>query len=212
MGSRLKASNAVIVDLDRTLVTVNTFREYTIFACRMAIRRLRLLTAMSMATAVAMRKARMISHGRMKLRILRTSEPIMNERLLMEFSVLIAKHFNPIVIKEITRLKEEGISLILASAAPESYASLIARLANIDYHIATPASAAADWKECVGEEKKSRVLKLLREMGLNADGIMTDHLDDLPLMRLMSGKITLVSPKKETLDAVNAEGLSYKIV
>ncbi|MCM1518076.1 MAG: haloacid dehalogenase-like hydrolase [Pseudoflavonifractor sp.] len=212
MGSRLPTSDAVIIDLDGTLATVNTFKEYIIFAGRKAMADMRLMTAARIAARVVMRKLRLTSHSSMKWHILSATEPIMSAKRLSEFTRRLESHINPAVMSEIARLKDDGYRVILATAAPESYAERIARLVEADYCLSTPPSSAAGWKECVAEEKKARVIILLNTHGLTAAGIITDHSDDLPLMRIVPGRILLVSPEKETLDAVSAEGLDYKIL
>lgn len=212
MGDRLIANNAtVIVDLDGTLLTRNSFKEYLKFAGWQSLRRLRIDVIPRIATWIAVRKLRLITHSRLKQRLMHITEPIMGPDELHKFANKLARYIHPTVLKVCRQLRQTNYTVILATAAPASYATLIAQGVSLDGCIATPSSDTPDWREVVREEKRDQVLALLQRNGLSLYAIITDHYDDLPLMRV-SEEITLVSPNKKTLDAVNAEGLLYGII
>lgn len=213
MGDRQLNSfcSAIIVDLDGTLLTRNSFKEYLKFAAWQSLRRLRIDIIPRVAAWIAVRKLRLITHSQLKQRLLRVTEPIMGHDELHKFANRLARYINPSVCRMCRQQRQAGKAVILATAAPASYASLIAQGVSLDGCIATPPSDTQDWRETVREEKRDQVLALLRRNKLSLHGIITDHHDDLPLMRV-SENITLVSPDKKTLDAVNAEGLLYNII
>lgn len=213
MGDRQLNSfcSAIIVDLDGTLLTRNSFKKYLKFAAWQSLRRLRIDIIPRVAAWIAVRKLRLITHSQLKQRLLRVTEPIMGHDELHKFANRLARYINPSVCRMCRQQRQAGKAVILATAAPASYASLIAQGVSLDGCIATPPSDTQDWRETVREEKRDQVLALLRRNKLSLHGIITDHHDDLPLMRV-SENITLVSPDKKTLDAVNAEGLLYNII
>lgn len=212
MGDRLlTCRTAIIVDLDGTLLRRNSFKEYLKFAAWQSLRQLRIDVIPRIAAWIAVRKLRLITHSRLKQRLMRITEPIMGPDELHKFANRLARHIHPKVLKLCRQMRQTNSAVILATAAPASYAALIAQGVSLDGCIATPSSDTPDWRETVREEKRDQVLAFLQCHELSLCAIITDHRDDLPLMRAAKD-IVLVSPNKKTLDAVNAEGLLYGII
>lgn len=212
MGDRLlTCRTAIIVDLDGTLLRRNSFKKYLKFAAWQSLRQLRIDVIPRIAAWIAVRKLRLITHSRLKQRLMRVTEPIMGPDELHKFANRLARHIHPKVLKLCRQMRQTNSAVILATAAPASYAALIAQGVSLDGCIATPSSDTPDWRETVREEKRDQVLAFLQCHELSLCAIITDHRDDLPLMRAAKD-IVLVSPNKKTLDAVNAEGLLYGII
>ena len=70
--------------------------------------------------------------------------------------------------------------------------------------------------ECRGERKKSRVEEYLDTEKLTLEAVITDHSDDIPLIKAClnrGGKVTLVSPDKKTTDKLKQQGIySYTTI
>ena len=70
--------------------------------------------------------------------------------------------------------------------------------------------------ECRGERKKSRVEEYLDTEKLTLEAVITDHSDDIPLIKACinrSGKVFLVSPDLTTISKLKQERItSYTII
>lgn len=213
MGHRCeKMTPMIVVDLDGTLVASNTFRDYLLFAAKQSMGHNKHFIALQITIAVFLRKLRLISHSRLKKSVLAATSQFMTPSLLEDFATGVLNKRNLKVIAKCNEFRNKGFRIVLATAAPASYAEFISRKCNFDACIATPPADTIDWEENKGLYKRDNVLLFAKENGCSYEGIITDHYDDLPLLRLSRIKPMLVSPKKKTLDALNAEGLSFQIL
>lgn len=204
---------ALVIDLDGTLVDVNTFREYIVFAAKEAVKSGRPEIAARMAMAVALRKARMISHNCMKRNILHASGRLMNAERLGRFVDILLKNVNLNVAQLVTQKHAEGWFVSLATAAPENYAEVFARNFPFDSICATPMpKGGEDWRENVGEVKRDRVVELLALNDARLSIFVTDHYDDLPLLALEKDTNNLVKPSCQTLEACRSLGIPFRIM
>ncbi|OBQ55504.1 hypothetical protein VQ01_08595 [Tamlana sp. s12] len=103
---------------------------------------------------------------------------------------------------------------ILATAAPLCYAKIIAEKEGFNYCIATEFTNvpfSGDF-ENVSLTKKRNVLDFLEAQGLKKiDVFITDHLDDLPLIKV-SNQNVVVQPYKEFLEVLNQENISFRVI
>lgn len=170
------------VDLDGTLITGNSLHEYIRCGLRHGCLRDRLAIAM----ALGMRKLRLITHVGMKRRVLPHIKP--TEALREDFVRRTCDMLRPSVVGEIERWRENGATVLLATAAPETYVSW---LWQGDYVCTDPHSAT----ECRGEEKLRRVIAYASGHGLRFAAAITDHPDDAPMlghegiMRIQAGRV-----------------------
>lgn len=201
---------ALVIDLDGTLVDVNTFREYIVFAAKEAVKSGRPDIAARMAMAVALRKARMISHSCMKRNILHASGRLMNAERLGRFVDILLKNVNLNVAQLVTQKHAEGWFVCLATAAPENYAEVFARNFPFDSICATPMpKGGEDWRENVGEVKRDKVEELLALNDARLSIFVTDHYDDLPLLVLEKDTNFLVDPSCQTEEICLSKGISF---
>lgn len=157
------------VDLDGTLITGNSLHEYI----RCGLRHGGLRARMAIFAALGLRKLRLVSHVGMKRRVLPHIKP--SAQLRDDFSRRVRAMLRMSVVGEIKRWRDAGATVLLASAAPETY---IGWLWDGDY-VCTDAGSAV---ECRGAEKLRRVLAYASERGLRLAGVVTDHPDDLPIL------------------------------
>lgn len=183
---------AIVVDLDGTLVDTNTFSRFTL-----ALMRKPKMT-MSVAITALGRKMRLYSHAEAKQRILRLADARTNSRFIDHFvEQTVQNHLRDTVYSLALREQKKGALIILATAAPEMYAAVIARYTGLDGFIATPTGGA----ENKGKVKAQRVKQWLEENDATLGAVITDHADDLPLMQLAADNeagIWLVNPSERT--------------
>lgn len=185
----VEGRKVTVVDLDGTLVQGNTLHLYLRAAVRCLWWR-RPLTALRVAMLMAARAARLIPHSTMKYGAARAvgAHPAVIARLKG------TAHFNPQVIKLLEERKVMGDTVLLATAAFTFYARELWNSELIGSDL-----AAGPSEECRGERKAAAVAAYLRTHRANLSCVITDHHDDLPLLRLNpTGPNYLINPSKKT--------------
>ncbi|WP_194093925.1 HAD family hydrolase [Marivivens aquimaris] len=90
------------------------------------------------------------------------------------------------VLTGLARLRDDGAQIILATAAPDLYAAPLAASLGASC-LATRSSVGPDWHELLGTRKAEAAARLI-EADEDPAGVrvvvLTDHSDDLPLLRL----------------------------
>lgn len=174
------------VDLDGTLLAGNSLHAYirSGFRCGGIGVKLRL------AAILALRRLKLISHLTMKRRALAAICP--GERLRSDFVSRVRPLVRPEVMSLIERHRAAGGAVLLATAAAGGYVSWIWEG---DFVATDPAARV----ECRGEEKLRRVLAFAGSRGLRLGVVVTDHPDDLPLLRHPGTRRILVAPKDPAL-------------
>ncbi len=203
---------ALVVDLDGSLLATNTFRDYLLFTGKLLARRLNLAPLVGMVKVVAERKLRLVSHSTMKRRVLSLTVRRLSPDDLSKFVDELVTRENKVVTSFVELCRAEGWHCVLATAAPSIYADNVASHFHFEASLATPLPDDPGWKEYCGEVKLAAVKTYLALHGLKLAAVVTDHHDDIPLMRFNVGYNYLVSPSPETLEAVAGEGVSYRIM
>ncbi|MBU3823021.1 haloacid dehalogenase-like hydrolase [Flavobacteriaceae bacterium XHP0103] len=195
----------LVVDLDGTLYTINTFHHFLKFLLFYSFRQFKFWLSSKLLVVILLRMLRLVSHSKMKYLILKS---IQKEEI--DYSAFIER------INKYKRLIGEVSNpdfhlKILATAAPSCYASLIAKNENFDVCLGTgfPAEEYKNNYENKGEIKKNSVLKYLRSVGVcQIDTMITDHLDDLPLMKVSSNNI-LYCPNQFLEEELNKNAITF---
>lgn len=91
---RKMRQKAIVIDLDCTLLTINTFKSYILYVNKLSYRKGRIDISFFLTMWVLLRKCRIISHEYMKYQILKCTEHFMKEKSLKDFTNLIIKHLN----------------------------------------------------------------------------------------------------------------------
>ena len=179
-------SKILVIDLDGTLMSINTFHYYIKFIFHNYLKLLKLKSLFLILKVIILRFFKIVSHSVMKFEILKIVEvtaSIDHER----FVVNLLKYLNPIL-----EINQRDFDIkILATAAPENYSKIIAEKLNFDYCVATNSN---DKLENIKENKLHNVKCLLKKIDkTQVDLFISDHIDDLPLFNY-SKSIILVNP------------------
>lgn len=103
---------------------------------------------------------------------------------------------------------------ILATGAPSCYASIIAKKEAFDYCISTdfPEQGFYDTYENIRNVKKNNVMNYLKSKDLETiDVFITDHLDDLPLIKVAKHNI-IVNPGYDMLAELEKNLISFETI
>lgn len=198
----------LVVDLDGTLYSINTFHYFIWFIILHNIRIFRILSVIKISINILFRIFKISSHSKMKYDILK--------RIANDTQIDYTKFVNTIdkFKKDLKVDKKQFDLTILATAAPYCYANIIANNENFDLCIATnfKDSIFNDEFENSKEIKRNNVMNALLKNEIHKiDTLITDHIDDLPLMKL-SKKNRIVSPNRELEAQLKQHRISYEII
>jgi len=202
--------NVTVVDLDGTLMCVNTFHKWMQRLFLLCLKRGYLFDMLKLLLIIFLRAIKQIDHAAMKFSILEISQKRVSSSDISHFVNTLHRHVN----HHILHTRHDGQQIyILATAAPRLYAEEIAKRYHFDYVIATENTSKQPWKENLKETKKENLLKLLALYAPNSKFVTlyTDHHDDLPLMKIASHTI-LVNPDNETLRQVQSAHIDYETI
>lgn len=171
---------AIAIDLDGTLCRRNTFNLFLSQLLRSSASQP--LSFVRLSAWMLLRKLRLTSHAGMKRRILALACPL-SPTLLRSVADDVCRYANPEVANLLEQARAEGYVSILATAAPEAYASEVARRYGFDHCLATPTpSNGEEWAEMRGERKRNAVLAVCADHNLTLSIAVSDHADDTPLL------------------------------
>ena len=209
---------AIVVDLDRTLSRINTFRRWTVAAFLLpnAVNLVAYpLFIVVFLTIYTLRALQIDDHEALKRRFLtswgralRHVGPRRAERFNERFAGrIVDRTLDSAVLAEVERIRAEREPapprVILATAAPALYAKYIAQELGFEY-VASPvldrelmAVPSFRWIHMCRDEKCTAVQRLL---GPHATFVLfTDSRDDWPLM-LLAKELYLVRPSRELVE------------
>lgn len=203
---------AVVVDLDGTLVRINTFKVYIEYVCKVALRKGRLDICTQLIWNVLLRKSRWISHEVMKYHILRATDRFMTQKRLEFLVDRLLLNINPDVINLCYKYRKEGFFILLSTAAPENYASILSERLSLDGICATAIpDKRTGWKENVRSTKCENTISYLKNRDLSLDILITDHYDDIPLLKINKEKNILVSPSQNSIEKIEDEKIKFEL-
>lgn len=194
-GTRTSECAVVALDLDGTLISGNSLHLYLRCGLNSAIRQRRWRDLRGILGALLLRRLRRISHVEMKRRSLRHIPS--DAAIYYDFRSRALGKLRPEVMRIVSNFREEGAVILLASAAPDIY---IPWIWNGDF-----LASNAGGQECRGEEKRRRVEEYIASRGGRLEAVVTDHADDLPLMRLAAerqAEVIIVDPSRDTLSQI----------
>lgn len=209
----IQKRKAVVIDLDWTLLQTNTFKDYIVFVAKKALCDVRPHITMILLGWVLCRKCRLISHQTMKYWILRVTQSFMTESYLRNFVSQIKNKKNGKVVELCQNFRQAGYFMLLSTAAPENYVRLLCLDFLFDDYCASPLPQQGTlWKENVCEQKRNNTLSLLQKKNVMLDVMITDHYDDLPLLKEKKRRNILVSPTVKTIDKLSQLNIKYEIL
>lgn len=200
-----------MVDLDGTLLRTNSFSRFVVWFAMRSIRRGRWRDFCRIASQVVSRKMRCQTHAETKRHIMELSSASLSEADFVAFAHTLRRWIRVKVTDLIRSHMARGGEVLMATAAPAEYAAPLAAITGIESLIASERSACGGkYRECKGEEKLRRVRGFCAARGMRIAAVVTDHYDDLPLMKC-SDRVVLVSPSRKTLLRIRQENLSSAI-
>ena len=203
----------LVVDLDGTLLSTNTFTQFIIQSMIVMIHTLKWKKVWLLIQVIIKRKLKQVTHEQMKFKILQITNDLFSEQDILQFAQKLSKKKNNNVIKVITDYKKQGYITCLSTAAPFIYSKKIQEIFNIDLICATPSAINnLSWKENVREEKCINTIKLLQKNNIELKVFITDHYDDIPLLEISKDENMLISPSKKTLNRIKTKSIKYRII
>jgi phosphoserine phosphatase len=186
--------DALIFDLDGTVLSVNSFR---LWAAQMAwaryphlgVRR-RLCFGLCAAGALAARKSGLISHETLKRRLQSVWQAaIAHDGGLSERALVaqLVRFVRPELAPLLVAVAAGVVDGVLATAAAADYAEGLGRVLGFQHVLATPRRRRpGETRDNVGPAKRDAVLSFLASRGWHGRNLVlfTDHKDDLPLIRV----------------------------
>lgn len=208
-------SSVVFVDLDGTLVLGNSFHEFLGALWRGGGLGVRVL----MVQAFLLRCARGGS-GRlaMKARLMKAFEGSSPERQDIIVGAVLGRLRRMIsfpVLQRVRDLAEAGWIPVLATAAPDYYARpFTEELGFFRDCLATPPVAGVAWREFSGDAKADVCAKWLAASGgAERIAVITDHADDLPLLRQADHAVLQAwGESLQTIQAALRPGLRVEVI
>ncbi|RED48416.1 HAD family hydrolase [Seonamhaeicola aphaedonensis] len=199
--------SVLVVDLDGTLFSINTFHYFIKFLFQDSIKKRKLFFVLKLSFILLLRLLKVFTHAKMKYSILKMVSKTNID--FIEFVKLIEAKKNDIsVLKDFFNIK------ILATGAPNLYANIIAKNEGFDVCLATnfPRTGFDQKFENIKEVKKNTVMNYLSGESIQEiDIFVTDHIDDLPLMKNAKRNI-LVAPNQETKSFLEQNKISFEVL
>lgn len=186
-----RASDPVFVcDLDSTILRINSFPFWVLFLIGGRLPRLgyrdRAVLSLRVQGSLARRKLGLLDHHAL-LRRIQTAWHDAGAREADAAPVigLLRNLRRPALDSLLGNITAERVDAILATAAAGEYAFALGRHLGFRHVVATPCRLPEQERINAGAWKLARVRERLRLLGWDARPIvvLTDHLDDLPLMR-----------------------------
>ena len=180
----------LVVDLDGTLYSKNTFHEFLKYLLGYYFKDFRIFKFKLLLVFIKLRIFRFVSHARLKYWVLGL---IKNEDIdYLDFISKLAKHKN-----ELEEISDSSFDIkILATAAPSCYAEYIAKAEGFDVCLATnfPKNGFSSDFENLRERKKENLLHYFKKNNLKSvDVFITDHMDDAPIIKIAT-KTVIINP------------------
>lgn len=199
----------LVVDLDGTLYTINTFHHFLKFLIIYAVKNFRIVLAFKIGIVIVFRLLKIITHARLKYNILK----IIASRSDIDYQKFVSGILSN--KRNIELLNDHSFDIkILATAAPSCYAEFIAKNENMDVCLGTDFPVAEFYSEFenIKETKKNSLINYLQLKGITEiDAFVTDHEDDLPILKIANRNI-VVSPNNEFKQLLIKNNISFETI
>jgi len=193
VGRRREKAPVLILDLDGTVLSENSFPHWALHLVRARFWHLHTLHRWRIsATAVAVvaaRKLRLIGHQTLKWCLQRLWQAAtIGDGGAAEHDLVreLARIVRPELMPVLSAVAACRVDAILATAAAEDYADGLGRQLGFADVLATPRNRTKPKPDNSGSYKRDAVMSLISRRGwLDRPRILfTDHADDIPLMRV----------------------------
>ena len=188
----------VFCDLDGTLVLDNSFHVFlaVLWSNASISQRARLLVLLASRALGRIGGG----HAGLKRRVLlwlTKQDQGWRARTVEELLRRLSKTLSQPVLEEVRNWRDRGARIVLATAAPDVYAKELASRMGFEC-LATPGVPNSNWTELVGQAKADACARWLRERYTDPAPwivVLTDHADDLPLLR-MGDELVIQGPSR----------------
>ena len=175
------------VDLDGSFIAGNSFHKWLKFLALAPASPLPPLARARVLMLAGLRLVRLVSHARLKRDVLRLVARADADAMVeadAAFAAALAGDIRAPALALVQRLRQHGVHLVLATAAPENYAKPFAARNGFDHCLATPAQMDEGWVEMLHARKAAACTAYRDTRGIDRAQTLavTDHRDDLPLM------------------------------
>lgn len=182
----------LVIDLDETILEVNSFPFWVLFLIggRLPELRLRQRASLSMRAQLVLlwRKLGRLGHDEFRCRLQaawRSAAGPHYEDFTYRFQTRLLWRVRSSMQPVLAMIAAEQVDAVLATAATADYAAGLGRRLGFRHILASQSRLDGTAPLNAGAHKRDRVLAFLRERGWSERTLIlfTDHLDDLPLMR-----------------------------
>jgi phosphoserine phosphatase len=197
----------VVIDLDKTLLTVDSYPKWAFFLLRRAIATIDPRTFILVFSYTTLRALRVYDHLTYKKKLM-----MLNNRddLNQEFAKSLAPFFRKTVLDYIKNIKNDhtNAKFILSTAAPINYIEHLPAI--LPFKVEHLFASKIENKVLVENSGQAKVDSFQKVYpNSKCDIFMTDHSDDLPMMKF-SDKVVLVGPSQSTIDMVKNRGINVE--
>lgn len=205
-----------IVDLDRTLLKGNSLKFLTLFLLTKLVKNLNFKLIFQLLYFIALRQFKLIPHKKMKYKIMKISHNVFSQKDYEIFAGKLMKNCNTKVIDILKDYFNRGEEILLATASPDFYLSFFVCLFDnleIQFLGTKFTSTYENFIENYREEKLKSVELFLKINNLECVAVLTDHIDDLPLLLQYPQNIYLINPTRKTLSQIKTyPQICYQII
>lgn len=204
---------AIVIDLDGTLININSFKSYIIYILKETIKSINIHLFSYTIFWVLLRKCRCISHEKMKFHILQITNKFMTQHRLQHFTLMyLLPNINNEVHTFCKQYQAKGYYIYLSTAAPENYVKELFPYLNFDGYCASPMPQKKEknWKENIRKQKYINTCLLLKKTNTQLAIMITDHYDDLPLLEIPKEKNILVNPNNKTISILHSHHIDFQ--
>lgn len=191
-----------VVDFDGTLLRGNSLHIFAVCSLRDALRHGRLAQAAKVTGWLTLRRLRLCGHRRMKWAV--NGATAITSSFKADFVHKIHSSLNTRVKALTDERRNQGQTVLLATAAADLYVPWIWD----GPYVATRTADNPTHTECRGEEKLKAVMAYAVDNGLTPTTVITDHHDDLALLKAPFAERILVSPSAKTLRTIKDAGIT----
>lgn len=206
----LNIRHVLVVDLDNTLISTNSFTLWIRFLFRKSILTLRFRVLLKLFAALILRKiVRVTDHATFKSRVDKLEIP---KEWVYEFIGLLQSYSYSNVVNTIAEYQPS--MLILATAAPSIYASKLIEFCGLKFDEILCSRWRTDgFHDNQRERKRDYLFSYLENKLMTDYGIVlfTDHADDLPIAKIAT-KNYLCNPTESSLALFNRSGVAYEVI
>lgn len=203
-----------VIDVDDSLLRGNSLKLLLWYAVKSQIRRGQWLSLLKLCMAMGRRVLHLSLHIELKEQICCCAIESLTEADCDAMTDALVSRIRPEVRKIINHWIADGGEVVIASAGMRRWLKdMVARM-GLRYLVATDMDPDGRLGiETRSERKLQGVRSLAASEGLGDIGlVVTDHIDDMPLLSLPDIRRVLVNPARNLLSALDTASLPYEII